>query len=451
MSYDYNGGWIPDDQRTAQQQLQHAQWLDSVPMFGDLNAGVNLPDEALNFKSWLMLGLRPLRIYQQIGSCLPWHAPVLMADGTLKPISQIKAGDSVVTHTGATRAVLGVQSHITQEKMRRISTGGIDDLFCTDGHLLPVKQHENGSLEWARAEDVAPGDLLLSGSSQRVVENHAIGVPSDPVWDIHVDIDHTFIAWGFVVHNCVGAGGAVAYGDAMAGDVVYRGSQEAVEIPFPWATWGKGRELGGMNGRGEGSFGSAQAEAVEKWGYVPIDHPGVPQPKRDGDWLIWTKDDEYSYSWPGRFPIAEAQLTPEANKHRMGKVLPARTLAEIDQAAAQGYGITMASNYGSRTMTVKDGFLIAKWDGSWAHQMTIDGYKIVPSLGKLYLIKNQWGRKAHPACPFLTQFGVEGAFWMPEADLQRNLDSRNSEIEIHSNTGDFAPRPIPNNRMGIAA
>lgn len=318
MSYDYNGGWIPDDQRTAQQQLQHQQWLDSVPMFGEANTGVALPDEALNFKSWILLGLRPLRIVQAIGSC-------------------------------------------------------------------------------------------------------------------------------------VGCGGAVAYGDAMAGDVLYRGSQESVEIPFPFATWGKGRELGGMSGRGEGSFGSAQAEAVEKWGYLPIDHPGLPQPKRDGDWLIWTKDDEYAYSWPGKFPIAESQLTPTANKYRMGKVLPARTLAEIDQAAAQGYGITMASNYGSRTMTVKEGFLIAKWDGSWAHQMTIDGYKIVPSLGKLYLIKNQWGRKAHPACPYLTQYGVEGAFWMPESDLQRNIDSRNTEIEIHSNTGDFAPRPIPNNRMGIAA
>lgn len=317
MSIDYSGGWIPDEQRTSQQKLQHQQWLDSVPLFGDENAGVALPEEALNFKSWLLLGLRPLRVWQLIGSC-------------------------------------------------------------------------------------------------------------------------------------VGAADGVSDGDSMAGDVLYRGSQESVEIPFPWATWGKGREIAGMGGRGEGSYGSAQAEAVKTWGYLPIDHPGLPQPKKDGDWLVWTKDDEYSYSWPSRFPVPEDQLRTTANKYRMGTVLPARTLAEIDQAAAQGYGITMASNYGSRTMTVKEGFLVAKWDSSWAHQMTIDGYKITP-IGKLYLIKNQWGPKAHPACPYLTQFGVTGAFWMPEADLQKNIDNRNTEIFVHSNTGDFAPRPITNNRMGIAA
>lgn len=316
MSYDYTGGWIPYEDRTSQQQLHSDQWADSRPLFGDINTFGDLPDEALNFKSWLAIGLRPLRVYQQIGSC-------------------------------------------------------------------------------------------------------------------------------------VGAGGAVAYGDAMAGDVYYRGEQESVELPCPWPTWGIGRELGGMNGRGEGSFGSAQAEAVEKWGYLPVDFPGLPQPRKDGDWLIWTKDDEYTYSWPRQFPVSANTLAPEAGKHRMGKQLPARTLAEIDQAAAQGYGITIASNYGSKTMRVKDGFLVASWDGSWAHQMTIDGYKIVPSLGKLYLFKNQWGRKAHPSCPFLSTFGVEGAFWVPEADLQKLVSNRNTEVHIHSSTGGFDLRKLDNNRMGI--
>lgn len=249
--------------------------------------------------------------------------------------------------------------------------------------------------------------------------------------------------------SCVGAGGAVSYADAMAGDVVFRGSQESVEIPFPWATWGIGRQYGGMGGRGGGSYGSVQGRAVEEWGYVPIDFPGVPQPKRDGDWLVWTEEDEYNYSWPSKFPVAEATLRPEANKFRMGRQLQIRSLDELDNALAQGYGVTMASNYGSKTMKVRDGFLVATWDGSWAHQMTIDGYIHAP-FGKLYLIKNQWGRRAHPSCPYLSQYGVEGAFWVPEADIKRNMDKQYTEVIVHSSTGDFPIRKLPIERLGIA-
>lgn len=252
------------------------------------------------------------------------------------------------------------------------------------------------------------------------------------------------------IGSCVGAGGAVAYGDAMAGDVVYRGSQESVEIPNWIPTWGIGRQLANMRGRGDGSYGGAQGKAVEKWGYLPLGTADLPQPKQDGDWLIWTRNDEYNYSWPPSFPTAESALRVEANKYRMGKQLQVSTIDELDNALAQGYGVTMASNYGSKTMKVRDGFLVATWDGSWAHQMTVDGYIKVPSLGKLYLIKNQWGRRAHPTCPYLSQYGVEGAFWMPEADMQRNIGKQYTEVIVHTSTGDFPLRKMPFDRMGIA-
>lgn len=251
--------------------------------------------------------------------------------------------------------------------------------------------------------------------------------------------------------SCVGAGGAVAYADSMAGDIVYRGDQERVELPFPYATWGVGRFMGNMGGPGEGSFGSIQGEAVEKWGMLPMDAQGVPTHTQQEDWFWWTKNQEYSWSWPTKWPVDKATLDPVAAKYRIHKQVQAHTIEEMMQAAAQGYGITIASNYGSNTMRVKDGFLIATWDTSWAHQMCLDGYHTHPTLGRLWLDKNQWWKKAHPLCPYLQQFKIDGAFWIPEADILRNLKYRDTEVIIHSNTMGFEPRNLAAARLGIAA
>ncbi len=61
----------------------------------------------------LPLALPPRRYYNTgavlnqgaTSSCFPPETPVLMADGSEKPISEVRAGDYVITHTGAARMV----------------------------------------------------------------------------------------------------------------------------------------------------------------------------------------------------------------------------------------------------------------------------------------------------------------------------------------------------------
>ena len=164
---------------------------------------------------------------------------------------------------------------------------------------------------------------------------------------------------------------------------------------------------------------------------------------------MWTKSDEYEFSWPPSWPVSQATLDPIAAPYKIGKQVQATSVEEVRQAVAQGYGVTMASNYGSTSMSVVDGFLMAKWNSSWAHQMNLNGYAKHPSLGPVWLLLNQWGKSAHPACPYLSQYDVDGAFWLPEADLKKNMSLSDTEVIVHSNTGGFAVRDLTNNRMGL--
>ena len=106
--------------------------------------------------------------------------------------------------------------------------------------------------------------------------------------------------------SCVGAAAFHAYLRAMVGDILHRGDQESVESICFLLPYGYGRKLARMNGRGEGSFGAAQAKAVEQFGYLKIYHPKLPRPRSiiDG-WITYEGRDEYnwshSYYWPVSF------------------------------------------------------------------------------------------------------------------------------------------------------
>lgn len=244
--------------------------------------------------------------------------------------------------------------------------------------------------------------------------------------------------------SCVGAGDAVADCNARAGDVVIRGDQERVELPFPYATWGYGRYLAGMGGPGEGSYGSIQARAAAEWGYLEFADSRVPRPTiSDVSWYAWSAKQERQWSWPSGWPEKPSVLGETAKKFRAGRSVPAKTIEEVDQALAQCFGVTMASNYGSRNETMRtiDGLLVAKWDGEWAHQMCVDKFKTVEGR-KYYLILNQWGPRAHPSCPYVSRWGVRGCFWVPRDDLVRNLKMKYTEVMVHTSTGGFEPQNI---------
>lgn len=240
-----------------------------------------------------------------------------------------------------------------------------------------------------------------------------------------------------VTGSCVGAGAAVAYSKAALGDAVFRGDAEEVSVPFPYATYGVGRQIAGMRGRGEGSFGAAQAKAVspEHFGMLHGNDERVPQPQIvAGNWLRWTKSQELMWSHPTAWPVSLSNLKPTAMAFGMHTVTRVTDTDQWVQLLAQGYGVTLASMFGTRP-SVEGDVLIGRWNGSWSHQMSSSGYWKHSRHGRLFKIDNQWGPNAHGDCPTLKPLGCTGSFWMTEKDAERVV--RTGEVFGHSATGGF--------------
>lgn len=256
-----------------------------------------------------------------------------------------------------------------------------------------------------------------------------------------------------ITGSCVGAGAARAYYLAIVGDIVHRGDRETVEMSFPWATWGIGRQLGGLRGRGAGSFGAAQAEAVRDWGMLRSSDQRLPQPTVQDDWVYWTERVEAEWSWPPQWPL---RIDPkEPGQYQVGSVV---RVTSVDDAAAQlsqGAPLTLASMFGTAGAVDRGGVVVAEWDDSWAHQMTVVGFAKHPQQGRLWLIDNQWGRASHRACPWLAQIlaaearrlGVlalsayEGSFWITDDTFRKILRHGDTECYAHSATEGFDPKP----------
>lgn len=246
--------------------------------------------------------------------------------------------------------------------------------------------------------------------------------------------------------SCVGAGWWRAFCNAMIGDIVLRGDAEDIKLAFPWYTYGHGRREAGMRGRGEGSFGGAQAKAGAEYGALAIDHPKVPQGKIKDGWLSYSSGTEIEWSYSPKFPVDAAELDPDAKPHAIGEYKRLKSAEDVKQAKALGYGVTLASNFGTRGCRVVEDILLAEWNGSWAHQMSCPGYWQHPSLDLLFAIDNQWN-DVHGKCPTLHPMGVTGTFWIKAATMDRICED--GEVYAHTSTGGFKLTSIDWENLGL--
>lgn len=262
--------------------------------------------------------------------------------------------------------------------------------------------------------------------------------------DMLVKTTNTIGLWPWQIEgSCVGVGGAMADQFTMAGDVLNKGDAEEIILPFPFATWGVGRQLGGLRGRGDGSFGGAQIKAESEFGYIAHNDQAVPQGTVvDGHWIKWSSRIELDYSWPPQFPVAMEKLKQIANPQRLTGWAQLKTLEELEQAFAQGYGVTQASNWGCENPRVVDGRLTGKRNARWPHQTWQGGPD--RSTGKRWwLWGNQWGKSAHGVCPWMANrygsFGFKGGImWIDDQDMQSILSE--DEVFARSGTGGFPLR-----------
>jgi hypothetical protein len=147
--------------------------------------------------------------------CFAPNSPVHMADGEIKNIRDIVAGEKVITATGKDRTVLSVFSYKTSENMCLIRIGE-PSIICTKDHKLWVIRQDNERVvknaEWVEAKDITIGDYLISvldGSFTPVTYIGGMDY-SGMVYDLSVDEDPSYNIGGFAVHNSA-AGSLVNY------------------------------------------------------------------------------------------------------------------------------------------------------------------------------------------------------------------------------------------------
>lgn len=136
---------------------------------------------------------------------------VVMADGSAKPISQVKVGDKVeATDPTTGKAVAATVSHLflnddhsLADVLVRERDGATATLHATQGHRFWDRTLD----EWVLATQLRAGDALLADDgSQVVVEAVHSWQGSQWMYDLTVDGIHTFYVTAgsasMLVHNC---------------------------------------------------------------------------------------------------------------------------------------------------------------------------------------------------------------------------------------------------------
>lgn len=142
--------------------------------------------------------------------------------------------------------------------------------------------------------------------------------------------------------------------------------------------YGTGRvQVGGGQMRGSaGSVGSWQAKAVELYGAVPADAPGVPK---------YSKAISVQYGNNG----PPKELLEMGKKHLIQTTSRIRSRADLKIALQNWYGCTVASNQGFEMMARSDGYHYPS--GSWPHQMSIIGFGVDERGVEYACVLNSWG------------------------------------------------------------
>ena len=156
------------------------------------------------------------------GGCFPIGTMITTINGSV-PIERIQVGDVVKTHTLSWRSVVNTFTHRHHTKLIEIN----ENIRATPNHefyvlnkrYLPYVNDDNLSTytDWVSAEDLTSEHLLVrtinNQRPQKYTQVHNYNLIdidslevksiSEQTYDFEVEVDHSYIANGFVVHNSV--------------------------------------------------------------------------------------------------------------------------------------------------------------------------------------------------------------------------------------------------------
>jgi len=243
------------------------------------------------------------------------------------------------------------------------------------------------------------------------------------------------------IGSCVGHGGYNAMRGIMACDIFFRKDRETpVELFEPYG-YGRSRTRAGIRGSGSGSTGSGFAEAAYQDGVLRRDFQNKLSGWREsGNTIDWSGS--VDTQWSNGANIGQEYLA-EGRLHVTEKPAQATSADMVREAMQQYRTVTIASNWGGLMQCpVKEGVLLNRRSGSWAHQMSVHGWMLHNSLGELYYVWNSWSADCHGVCPTGAPLG---GFWVSKSDMQ-NIVSQDDSWIFPGLTG-YAARKV-NHRLG---
>lgn len=239
--------------------------------------------------------------------------------------------------------------------------------------------------------------------------------------------------------SCVGNGAWYAMVCLMCIEIM-KGDRAKALIPFLPYHYGRGRLRGGITGRGQGSFGWSQAEAIRLDGIISTLTTGLPKAENE-DPRNYHWSSEVEMQWSDGKKIKEEYVT-EGRLHLVQSTAPVKSYDQVRDALANSYPVTVASNRGFEMRpTVDRGKHWGRPRGTWMHQMcfiAVDDDKARPGC----YCMNSWGADAHgkPADDM-----PAGGFWV-DAEVVDSMVKQNDSF-AYSQFDDF-PEQKPDWYLG---
>ncbi|MCJ7424009.1 hypothetical protein MUP01_07045, partial [Candidatus Bathyarchaeota archaeon] len=174
-----------------------------------------------DFETFIKKIVRDTLVYDQL--CHPAGTEIELDSGSIKFIEDIVVGDVVRTHTGCLKPVVELKRRFYSGRMIRVKSG-CQIVEATLGHpLLAVtdkwfrlssSRPKNIKPKWVLAENLTSDCYLVYPKPKlseqddeffyiKVNSVETYEVEDLPVFNFEVEEDHSYIANGFVSHNCL--------------------------------------------------------------------------------------------------------------------------------------------------------------------------------------------------------------------------------------------------------
>lgn len=257
-------------------------------------------------------------------------------------------------------------------------------------------------------------------------------VESLQVFDFEVMEDHSFIAGGIVVHNCVGVSEGNAVSTLSAIQRCIADSPTKAMIPWWGFPYGRSRFKSGMRTRGEGSITSIMGAILRDEGCFAINEEGfrtaIAFTKSDG----WAVPSSVELQWSDGDETLVTQYLGLAKQFPVGSVSPCNSIDDVIAGILNGYPCLNGCNYymGSGHLN-NAGIAIGSYNGRGGHATTYEGYWEHETLGPLVLYRNQWSNSTYPQD---STGKPRCSVWAPESEANRlfQLGGNNGETMILS-------------------